>query len=558
MFTRFGDHNRVEGGFDFSGPVDKNGELLYRITGIGRKSDTDVNYQTTERYAIAPSITWRPTTDTTLTVRGSYDHDPSSYQPNWLPALGTLQKNPNGQIPRDFFSGNPNYNRYDREQTSVGYEFEHRFDEVFTARQNFRYMEVTSDFKALSVPPGGAAFGAGSTCGAGTTTNLCLARSSTHYLENLRAATVDNQLEAKFNTGWLQHTLLVGLDYQWSTASATYGNGATTYVNFLNPKYASIPEPVLNSRQNQGRDQAGLYAQDQIRLGKLVISAGVRNDWANTSSDTTVVATRTSVRTSDSAPTWRTGATYLFDNGLAPYVSYSTSFEPTIGTSYTGAAFLPTKGEQYEGGIKYQPLGFNGYFMLSYYDLTQSNVLTPDTAHSSAAFPVCTAASGSCQMQLGEVHSKGVELSGKATLWRGLDMVASYAHNDIVTTRSAQPGVQGKVPVGAPSDTASLWLDYTMQGGALSGFGFGGGVRYIGSSYGDLTNTAAIVVPSFTLMDAAIHYDLGGLSPQLRGWKAAVNMTNVFDKYYVSACASANQCFIGNGRSTMGTLRYQW
>jgi iron complex outermembrane receptor protein len=118
--------------------------------------------------------------------------------------------------------------------------------------------------------------------------------------------------------------------------------------------------------------------------------------------------------------------------------------------------------------------------------------------------------------------------------------------------------IQGKKPVGAPADTASVWADYTIQTGALTGFGFGGGVRYIGSSYGDNINSAAMVVPAYTLGDAQVHYDLAGLSPQLKGWKLAVNMTNIFDKTYVSACASATQCFYGNGRSTLGTIRYQW
>lgn len=561
VFTRFGNNNRVEGGFDFSGPVDPDGKLLYRLTGLGRKADTDVNYQTTERYLIAPSITWRPDLDTSLTVRASYDHDPSSYQPNWLPALGTLQRNPNGQIPRDFFAGHPDFNKYDRKQATVGYEFERHLNDTWTVRQNFRYMNVDSDFKALSA----TGFGAAGSCGVGTPANLCLARSSTHYIENLDAVALDNQAEAKFNTGWLQHTLLMGVDYQKSWASATYGNSvpatAPRNINYLNPNYGVIAAPALTNTIDQDRQQVGLYAQDQIKLGKLVMTLGVRNDWADATSVTKLIssgATTNNARPSDSATTWRAGASYLFDNGLAPYLSYSTSFDPTIGTDYTGAAFLPTTGEQYEVGLKFQPVNFNGMFMVSYYELTQQNVLTLDSTHAFSAFPKCTQSGPYCQTQVGEIRSKGIELSAKATISQGLDLIASYAHTDIVTTKSSQSSVQGKVPVGAPANTASLWLDYTIQGGPLSGFGFGGGARYVGSTYGDTTNTNAMIVPSFVLADATIHYDLAGLSPQLRGWRAAVNMTNVFDKYYVSACASATQCFVGNGRSTMGTLRYQW
>ncbi len=578
VFTRFGDHNRIEGGFDVSGPLTKEGDLLYRLIGLGRKADTEVNYTTTERQMFAPMITWRPSTDTTLTVHASYTKDPSSYQPNWLPAVGILLPNASGQqIPKNFFSGNPNVNTYSREQTSVGYEFEHHFNETWAVRQNLRYMEVSSDFKALSVT--GYATAANS-CGAGVANTTCIGRTSTNYLEQLKAFAVDSQAEAKFSTGWLHHTVLVGLDYQNTSATARYGNNTTaTYVNYLNPTYANISAPAINSQNNTDREQTGIYLQDQVRIGKLNVVAGVRQDWANASTRIVTPTATTTVRPSDSAATWRVGATYEFENGFAPYASYSTSFEPsvTVGTDYTGKAFVPTTGEQYEAGIKYQPVGLNGFFMLSYFDITQNNVLAWDTARLSTAYP-CTAAAGTsfCQTQLGQVRSNGIELSGKVTLQPGLDVIAAYSHTNIRVTESNQTAtsyvlngagqpvsggtvaILGKTPVGAPSNTASLWMDYTFQNGPLAGFGFGGGVRHVGSSFGDSANSAALIVPAYTLGDLAVHYDLAGASPQLKGWKLAVNMTNITNKTYVSACASLTQCFYGNGRTTLGTIRYQW
>jgi iron complex outermembrane receptor protein len=565
VMVRFGDHNRIEGGFDLSGPLDKDGKLLYRVIGLGRKSDTEVNFTNTERLLIVPALTWKPNVDTAFTIRTSYDHDPSSYQPNWLPALGTLQTNPNGQIPKNFFAGHPDYNSYDRKQATIGYEFEHRFDDVWTVRQNLRYMNVDSDFKATSV----TGFGAAGSCGAGTLANLCLARQTTHYIEGLSAFSVDNQVEAKFTAGWSRHTLLAGIDYQRSDGDARYGNGTTATnpanVSYLNPNYGSVVAPTLTNTIDQKKSQVGVYGQDQIRIGNWAFVLGVRNDWANAVSDTRLISTgalTNHAAPSDSTFTWRAGATYLFDNGFAPYFSYSTSFEPIVGTDYTGSAFAPTTGEQFEGGLKYQPGWFKGYFMLSLFDLRQENVLTADTAHSAAAYTLCTASGPNCQIQVGEVHSRGVELSGKVTLTEGLDLIASYSYIDIVITKSTQLvsgiPIQGKVPVGAPAHTAALWADYTYQDGALRGFGFGAGVRYIGKSYGDNINSAAMIVPANTLFDAAVHYDLAGLSRELAGWKMAINATNLFDKQYVSACNSATQCFWGNGRSVLGSLRYRW
>ncbi|WP_146672266.1 TonB-dependent receptor domain-containing protein, partial [Escherichia coli] len=53
--------------------------------------------------------------------------------------------------------------------------------------------------------------------------------------------------------------------------------------------------------------------------------------------------------------TWRGGVNYLFDNGVTPYFSYSESFEPASLTDANGDLFAPSKGKQYEVGVKYVP-----------------------------------------------------------------------------------------------------------------------------------------------------------------------------------------------------------
>ena len=210
--------------------------------------------------------------------------------------------------------------------------------------------------------------------------------------------------------------------------------------------------------------------------------------------------------------------------------------------------FRPTTGKQIEAGLKYQPTWFNGYFLVSAFDLRQQNVTLQDSAHPGNANPKCTASAGFCQMQVGEIRSRGIELSGKATVVPGFDIVASYSYTNIeITEGPAVAGgtLRGKVPVGAPSHTAALWGDYTFQNGPAEGFGFGAGVRYVGSSYGDDLNTDAMRVPAYTLVDAALYYDLSSLGREFKGWKIALNVNNVFDKTYVSGCASTIQCFYG-------------
>ena len=561
LLVRGGDPRRIEGGFDLSGPMNERGDLLYRVIGLARKASTEVDYNKTERVLVAPMMTWQPTAATKLTVRATYDNDPYSFQPNWVPAYGSLQINPLGQLGRNRFVGNPYFNTYKRTQGSVGYSFEHAFSESLLVRQNFRFLHVDSDFKALSV----TGYGAGNTCGFPGVSNLCLVRTSTNYLEQLNGTTLDNQVQAKFDTGPFRHTVLAGLDHQYTAANATFGNGTSTNIAYQIPVYGFVATPLLTTQTEQRRSQIGLYAQDQIRFGNLATVFGVRHDWSRSTSLNRTVATglpTNFVVPTDEATTWRAGATYITDFGLAPYISYSTSFEPALGTTYDGRAFVPTKGRQGEVGIKYQPAFVNAYLLMSLYDIRQQNVLTTDTANLAARNPLCTQSGLYCQTQTGEVHSRGFEISGKATLDWGLDLIAAYSINDIRVSKSAQIvtniSVQGKIPVGAPHYTASFWANYTVQDGTFRGLGAGAGVRYVSYSYGDNINSATLVVPGYTLYDAALHYDFASLTPKLAGFRFDLNASNVFDKKYVSACASSVQCFYGAGRNVLASLRYRW
>jgi iron complex outermembrane receptor protein len=558
VFTRFGNNGRAETGFDFTGAVDDSGDLLYRVTGVGRLYDLGFDSSDSKRVAIAPSVTWSPDEDTKLTVKASYTRDPNAALTNWMPALGTLQSNPNGQIPYDFFSGNPNYNSFSRTQTTFGYELEQRLDEVWSFRQNARFMHNESEFKAYSVVPNANAWASAANCGG--VTYLCLGRQSTHYIEQFNALAIDNQAEADFDTGALEHKLLIGVDYQLVDARSTYGNGAATYINYLNPVYENAPSVTLTGRQDQDRQQTGVYIQDQMQIDNWHFVLAGRNDWSSIDSTTTTLSTGASkeVDTNDHAFTWKAGLLYEFDNGIAPYASYATSFDPTTGTGYGGKPFEPTTGQQYEVGLKFQPADFDGLFTVALYDLTQQNVLTTDLLHTSTNTTLTGCSSTTCQTQTGEVRSRGIELGAKFAFMDGLNVSASYTYADVEVTKSNVATTLGGTPVGAPEHMANLWADYTIAEGPLEGVNFGAGVRYMGSTNGDAANTREMKVPAYTLFDAAISYDFGNYDAKMKGFQLAVNATNLFNKEYVAACASAYQCFYGTGRVVMATASYKW
>jgi len=135
-------------------------------------------------------------------------------------------------------------------------------------------------------------------------------------------------------------------------------------------------------------------------------------------------------------------------------------------------------------------------------------------------------------------------------------VVAGYAYTDAEYTKSNVPGQQGNEVIQVPKNQASAWADYTLQVGPLKGAGIGGGIRYMGDTYGDPANT--IKIPSVTLFDAAVYYDFGGFCSRFDGLKVAVNAQNIGDKTYVSTCTNVNNCYYGAKRNILATLSYSW
>lgn len=527
-----GSHGFAQAAFDFGGPVDEAGKVLYRLTGVTHTGKTQIDYQKDERVAIAPAVTFRPSADTSLTILAQYQHDPYGGYFGFLPAVGTIQDLPGGgRIGRSFFDGSPQFDEFKRTQTAAGYLLDHRINDVWSVQSNFRYMQVKVDYKSVYTTGLNAADPA----------NPLLTRRAIINRADMDAVTADNHAQARFNTGAIAHTALFGIDYQRLSYRDDQGMGAAPSLSINQPDYsAAIATPAITARSKQTLDQVGLYAQDQLKIGQWTLLGGIRQDWAGNDRRNRISGASTDQ--SDHAFTWRLGSVYEFENGIAPYVSYSRSFQPVADADVNGNLFKPTKGEQYEAGVKYQPPGQDAFITAAVYQLTQSNVLTTDPANTNYS------------IQTGEVRSRGLELEGKASLTRNLDLLASYTYMDNVNTRSTT--AQDKHPTYVPRHTANAWANYTFHAGALAGLSLGGGVRYVGSSYANADNT--MKVSPFTVVDAAVRYDLGQSIPALKGLTAALNASNLFDHEYVSACATATKCFYGAGRTVIGSLTYRW
>lgn len=529
-----GSFNNRQAAFDFSGAIDEDHKVLYRLTGLVRESDTQVQYTPDDRTYIAPSFTFRPSDRTSLTILASYQKDHIGFG-QFLPAYGTVLNNPNGKIPVRRFVGDPDLDNTKREQTMFGYELAHDFNDNIQFKQNFRYSHLSYRVKT-------AGYGLGL-----VTMNGADPEAAENYryvnrlpFSDMREVDVfgfDNQLQGRFSHGDWKHTVLAGLDYYDYNQLRTQGRGATSVLDLYEPDYdGSAAITRIASKQRSHLRQFGSYVQDQIKYGDhWLLTLGARRDWATQKISNRLTGGRSDQ--SDAANSFRGALMYRTDMGLAPYVSYSESFQPNIGTDRQDNQFSPSRGKQYEIGMKFQPQGVESFATLSLFDLRMTNVLTTD-----AVDPTYSSASG-------EQRSRGIELEGTAVLGRGWRMLGSYSYVNAEITKS-NDGLEGKHPTQQPAHMASLWLDYTVQSGPLVGLGGGVGARYVGTTYIDSDNAMGKAPPR-TLVDLGLRYVAN------KNWRFDLNASNLFDKIY-AICVTPSQCAYGTRRVVMGSATYRW
>jgi iron complex outermembrane receptor protein len=535
---QYGNYNQRQINFASTGKIDDEGQFLYSLSGVVRDSDTQIDHVDNKRYNIAPSLTWNIDEDTRFTLLTQFTRDDTGITSQFLPVQGTKIDMPFGDISHHKNLGDPEWEYYDRTYYALGYAFEHRLNDVWQFRQNLRYTKTDLSFQAVTV--GSYPFTQVDDAGN-------VGRTTTSVDEDISQFAVDNNFQADFATGEVNHTVLLGLDHQRSNTNYLSIFGTAPPINVNNPIHGlPIERPARSTAfydYDQKTYQTGLYVQDQMALDQWRLTLGGREDWVHTGTKFFNKGDATNTER-DKNFSGNAAISYVFDSGFVPYLSYAESFQPTTGAAASSTeSFKPTEGKQWELGIKYQPPGSNTLLTAAIYDLTQKNVSVTTTV---AGTPITS--------QTGEVKVKGLELEAVSDVTENLKLIAAYT----LAKSEVQDGdFKGNRLQLMPNQQASLWTDYTWHNGVLDGFGVGAGVRYTGNTYGDQANTELGKADAYTVFDAAVHYDLGRLDNTLKGASLALNATNLFDKDYISTCDSF-YCYYGDQRSVVASATYKW
>ena len=530
--VQVGSNSRKQISADINQVLDDKGQWMARVVAIARDSGTQVNHVADDRRVFAPSLTWSPNGDTELTLMALRQEDKSGSLIGFFPWQGTLLPSQFGQIDTSTFTGEPGWDAYNTEQTNLGYIFSHRFRNGIRIRQTVRKSNSSVDYRTAytsftAVPatgrPARPVFNAD---------QRTINRDLVQQYNELDTLLADTQLEAKFATGAIQHTVLAGFDLQRVETRQARGNGVAAPLDLYAPVYGNYTKPAsLAHLPTTQLHQKGLYLQDQIKFTpNWSALVGLRRDAAEND-----IEGRAASRTDDKATTKRFGLLYLSEQGWAPYVSYSESFLPLGGVDLNGKAFAPQRGKQWEAGVKWQPQGADFNTTLAVYDLRDTNRKTTDPAN-----PLNS-------IQIGEVQVQGLELESGGSLGRDWSWTAGYAYTDAKVARS-NGADNGKRLSGVPEHNVSAWLTHRFAVAGKTGFSAGAGVRHLSSSWDGLD---ALETPGITLLDAMLSYSSGP-------WRFAFNVTNLTDKVQISTCISRGDCFYGQRRTAALTARYAW
>lgn len=538
----FGNYGRYEGQLDFGGPLNKKRNVLYRVVALGNTQGSQVDYQHYKRVAIQGDLEWKIDDRTSITLIGQFAYSPQTISGAYVPAYGSALSSPLGHIPVNRYYGDPSFDRnWDREYLGEVL-LHHDFSQNMQFNSTVRYDGQADSHCNLQLDTVDLV-------------NKTISRYATcNNNNNGRSVQMTSNLSYKISTGQVRHNLLVGVDYrtQAEDGRSKFSFGNVPSISITDPKYNQYTMSDYISA-TQGKfthyhyqySQYAIYFQDQIKWRKFYLTLAGRQDWNSYGA-----------RHIFNRPfTWNAGINYVSSIGLAPYFNYSTSFMPQTGSIYNHQVLRqadPLNGHQWEAGLKYQIPHIQTFFTAAYYDVKENNVLVSDPD-----FP-------NYDLEIGQVRSRGVELSANANLAEGLDLTASYSYSRPVNSKTdltadtiggETVSLLHRTLVYQPKHTASVFIDYRFPTSLAPGLSINFGVRYIGSAWGDEANSFRN--PAYVLFDSGLNYNFAQTFPSLKGLHVRLSMTNSTNKTYTS-CGGLDTCQYGEQRRIFGLIGYRW
>lgn len=498
--SQINDQGMKRGTLDATGPLDDEGRFAYRLNVVGEGGDTFRDHVETERYGIAPVLSWQVNDATRIIFEGDFMRNNAP-----LDRGLTRYTNQPRTASRDSFFGEKDAGKLHTDTSMAQLRFEHDLNDNWKLGGGFQLLDGTMQGDAVEangMNPDGRT----------------LARN--YNYRKLEWTDRDWQLNVtgNFTAGGFEHTLLAGVeyeDYDYKSIIQRSAAGLNAYtIDIYDPVYGQ-PRPALTRTTTHDKENLKTYAaflQDQVALTeRLKLLAGARFERFEHDYDS-YISNAEDFTKADNAVTPRLGLVYDLTDTVAVYANTARSFKPNTGASRLGGGFKAEEGKSYEVGVKWQALDRQLNVDAAVYQIDKKNVLTSDPVD-----PTFSVAAG-------EVRSRGFDLNVVGNLTPEWRLMGNYAYVDAEVTKDNSLR-KGTRLANIPEQSVSLLNVYEFQDGVLRGLGVGAGGRYVAQREGRTVNDS-FDMDSYTVFDLLSYYKVN------EHLKLNLDVKNLFDKEF--------------------------
>ncbi|QES88657.1 TonB-dependent siderophore receptor [Rhizosphaericola mali] len=563
-----GSYNTYRMTTDFTGPMNQNKTLLYRLNLAYQNTQSFRVLQDAEAFVIAPSFSFVPNEKTRVNFDLVYQYNKGRLD-RGQPIFGASGGTDLYSTPVSFAIGRKNdfqneLNLFStislQHQLSKNISFNASYlksmyqEDLLEHRTNNKY---AVDSLGNEIP---------TLMGMST-----IRRQRKNYVDNLTA-----YFNFNFETGPFEHNILVGYDHiqeVFPLGNSTYNasgflsaDGKSTISSF-NPKKPElyqykngIPVPNVPYFDLQNPDYSiseisryinvsametpskyfvnGVYLQEQLRWGNLRALIGFRQEFYTDVENYTKKAEK-NIQQKAFIP--RFGLVYTPIEPVSFYATYTQGYQPQtasiIGDTATyGGPFDPLRSKMIEGGAKMAFFNNKLSVTVAAYRIEQNNILVngniPDKPDG--------------LRQIGQQVAKGFELETYGSINRNLNITANFSYNIAKVTKSDNEEEVGTIMPNAPKSQGNIWAKYNVSKGYFNGLGIGLGANYATKRN---TNSAILVLPSYWIGNAALYY-------QIDKFKIQANFNNILNKTYWVGGFDFNRLFPGMPRNYMISIGY--
>jgi iron complex outermembrane receptor protein len=555
---------------DFTGPLNDQKSLLYRLNIGYENAGSFRNLQLQKNLMVAPSVSFLPDDRTRVNVDFAYI-DVNGKLDRGQPIFGASAGTDLNSVPISFAIAKPN--DYLSEKTLyLNASINHQLTPWLSLNASYLKSKFNSETQEHRTSNSYSVDGAGKEI-----PTMMDIYESTSFGENVNDVATTYAV-ADFKFGPTSHQALLSYDY-WQNVAPSGGAAekyAGGYRNAANDGFIEEYDPAQKSRylldangnpvrnvpsfdllhpdysyanldgylyETYAGDPSksfshGVYLQDQIEWGPVKALLGVREEY--------YVDLLNYQKTDEK---WveqfsfipRFGLVYALNRDINLYGTYTQGFQPQSAgiqqdTARYGGPFDPLTSRMIEAGVKSEFFDRRVSATASIFQITQNNIL--QTAND----PV----NPNRLKQRGQERGRGVEADVQGRITPSLSVNATGYFGKTEITKDEDEDLIGQEKENAPDVMGGIWARYNFLHGSLRGVGAAAGANYVGERN---TFDAALKLPSYTVCDAALYYSVNKVQLTLK-------VNNVFDAVHWTGGYSYNRLFPGAPRTILASAAY--